>query len=96
MVEIRAGTGGDEAAIWARDLLNVYTKYASSQGWKTELMEARIHEFARMRMRVREHAAACVCASLSLSLSRARHCDDKPVMLECNTRAHSKILRLSI
>lgn len=39
MVEIRAGTGGDEAAIWARDLLGVYTKYALSQGWKTELME---------------------------------------------------------
>jgi len=39
MVEIRACTGGDEAAIWARDLLGVYTKYALSQGWKTELME---------------------------------------------------------
>jgi len=39
MVEIRAGTGGDEAAIWARDLYGVYSKYAQSQGWKTELME---------------------------------------------------------
>ena len=39
MVEIRAGTGGDEASLWARELLNIYTKYAGSQGWKTELME---------------------------------------------------------
>jgi peptide chain release factor 1 len=39
MVEIRAGTGGDEAAIWARDLQNTYTKYAQTQGWKIEIME---------------------------------------------------------
>lgn len=31
MLEIRAGTGGDEAAIWAGDLLGVYRKYASEQ-----------------------------------------------------------------
>ena len=34
MFEIRAGTGGDEAAIWASDLLNMYSRYAQSQGWK--------------------------------------------------------------
>jgi peptide chain release factor 1 len=39
MVEIRAGTGGDEAAIWARELYGIYSKYAESQGWKTEMME---------------------------------------------------------
>jgi len=39
MVEIRAGTGGDEASIWARELYGIYSKYAESQGWKTELME---------------------------------------------------------
>lgn len=39
MVEIRAGTGGDEASIWARDLYGVYSKYAQAMGWKTELME---------------------------------------------------------
>jgi peptide chain release factor 1 len=39
MIEIRAGTGGDEAALWARELLDIYTKYATKQGWKTELME---------------------------------------------------------
>lgn len=38
MFEIRAGTGGDEAAIWASDLLNLYTRYASSQGWQTRVV----------------------------------------------------------
>lgn len=33
MLEIRAGTGGDEAAIWAGDLVKVYQKYAESQSW---------------------------------------------------------------
>jgi peptide chain release factor 1 len=38
-MEIRAGTGGDEAALFAADLLRMYTRYAEAQGWKTELME---------------------------------------------------------
>ena len=38
MLEIRAGTGGDEASIWAGDLLRMYTYYAQSQGWKLHLL----------------------------------------------------------
>ncbi|QIZ77085.1 peptide chain release factor 1 [Ferrimonas lipolytica] len=37
-VEIRAGAGGDEAAIFAGDLLRMYSKYAETKGWKVELM----------------------------------------------------------
>ena len=40
MVEIRAGTGGDEASIFAGDLFRMYTKFFDSQGWKYETMEA--------------------------------------------------------
>jgi len=39
IMEIRAGAGGDEAGLWARDLMQVYDKYAASKGWKTELMD---------------------------------------------------------
>lgn len=39
MVEIRAGTGGDEASIFAGDLYRMYTKFCSSKGWKTELVD---------------------------------------------------------
>jgi len=38
IVEIRAGTGGDEAALFAGDLLKMYTRYAQLQGWKAELL----------------------------------------------------------
>jgi peptide chain release factor 1 len=37
-VEIRAGTGGDESALFAGDLYRMYTRYAATQGWKVEVM----------------------------------------------------------
>jgi peptide chain release factor 1 len=37
-IEIRAGTGGDESALFAGDLLRLYTRYAERVGWKTELI----------------------------------------------------------
>jgi len=36
-LEVRAGTGGDEAALFAADLLRMYTRYAEARGWQTEL-----------------------------------------------------------
>jgi peptide chain release factor 1 len=39
ILEIRAGTGGDEAALFAGDLLRMYQRYADLQGWKVEIME---------------------------------------------------------
>ncbi|HET7106116.1 MAG TPA: peptide chain release factor 1 [Candidatus Acidoferrum sp.] len=40
ILEIRAGTGGDEAGIFAGDLFRMYSRYAESQGWKLEVMES--------------------------------------------------------
>ncbi len=40
MLEIRAGTGGDEAALFAADLFRMYSKYAESQGWRVEIVQA--------------------------------------------------------
>ena len=37
-VEIRAGTGGDESALFAGDLARMYTRYAQGQGWRVEVM----------------------------------------------------------
>ena len=42
IMEIRAGTGGDEAALFAADLFRMYTRYAERQNWKTEILS--IHE----------------------------------------------------
>ncbi|KPC99859.1 Peptide chain release factor 1 [Geobacillus sp. BCO2] len=40
IMEIRAAAGGEEAALFAGDLYRMYTRYAESQGWKTEVIEA--------------------------------------------------------
>jgi peptide chain release factor 1 len=39
VMEIRAGAGGDEAALFARDLYEMYRRYAEGKGWKTEIMD---------------------------------------------------------
>jgi len=39
IVEIRAGTGGDEAGLFASDLFRMYSRYAEKRGWKNELIE---------------------------------------------------------
>ena len=40
ILEVRAGTGGEEAALFAQDLLRMYLRYAERRGWKAEIMDA--------------------------------------------------------
>ncbi len=40
LIELRAGTGGDEAALFAGDLLEMYRRYAETRGWKFEILDA--------------------------------------------------------
>ncbi|UCF64793.1 MAG: PCRF domain-containing protein, partial [bacterium] len=44
VMEIRAGTGGDEAGIFAGDLYRMYQKYCESEGWKSEILDANYAE----------------------------------------------------
>ncbi len=44
IVEIRAGTGGDEAGIFAADLFRMYTRFAESQRWKVEVLDSSENE----------------------------------------------------
>lgn len=48
-LEIRAGTGGDESALFAGDLLRMYLRYAEGQGWKTELVSKNESELGGYR-----------------------------------------------
>lgn len=49
LVEIRAGTGGSEAAIFAADLLRMYQRYAESRGWKIETMDSSPSDIGGLR-----------------------------------------------
>src|SRR3546814_1267194 len=54
-LEIRAGTGGDEAAIFAGDLLRMYSRYAERQGWRVEIESASTGEHGGFREIGRAH-----------------------------------------
>jgi peptide chain release factor 1 len=49
IMEIRAGTGGDEAALFARDLYDMYIRYAEKKKWKAELMDFSTNELGGFR-----------------------------------------------
>ena len=48
-LEVRAGAGGDEAALFAGDLFRMYARYAERQGWRTEILSAREGEHGGYR-----------------------------------------------
>ena len=48
-LEIRAGTGGDEAALFVADLFRMYSRYAETKGWKVEIMSSQSHRHRRFQ-----------------------------------------------
>jgi peptide chain release factor 1 len=66
-LEIRAGTGGDEAAIFAGDLFRMYSKYAEARGWSVEVLSANEGEhggFREIEAQGRIHTSAATVAVL--------------------------------
>ena len=49
IIEIRAGTGGEEAALFASELARMYTHYADARGWKTEELDANLTELGGVK-----------------------------------------------
>ncbi|MBN7785225.1 peptide chain release factor 1 [Ponticoccus gilvus] len=49
MLEIRPGTGGDEAALFASDLARMYQRYAEARGWRWEVVEEQLSELGGVR-----------------------------------------------
>ena len=64
MLEVRAGTGGDEAALFAGDLFRMYQRYAETQGWKVELISASDSEVGGYKEVVASITGAGVFAKL--------------------------------
>jgi peptide chain release factor 1 len=54
MLEIRAGTGGDEASIWAGDLVRMYSRYAESESWKVSLVSESLADMGGFKEAVLE------------------------------------------
>ncbi len=64
MIEIRPGTGGDEAALFAADLLRMYQNYAANQGWKFEIIQQNVTELGGIKEVIAHVQGAGVFARL--------------------------------
>ncbi|EGD59698.1 peptide chain release factor 1 [Novosphingobium nitrogenifigens DSM 19370] len=64
MLEIRAGTGGDEAALFAADLFRMYERYAAEQGWKVEVISANASDIGGFKEVIAHVAGQGVFAKL--------------------------------
>ncbi|WP_118858197.1 peptide chain release factor 1 [Sphingomonas mesophila] len=64
MLEVRAGTGGDEAALFAGDLLRMYQRFAEEQGWRFELISASASDVGGYKEAVASIAGSGVFARL--------------------------------
>lgn len=64
MLEIRAGTGGDEAALFAADLFRMYERYAAEQGWKVEVISMNASDIGGFKEVVANIAGTGVFAKL--------------------------------
>jgi len=64
MLEIRAGTGGDEAALFAADLYRMYERYAAEQGWRVEMISANANDLGGFKEVVANVNGAGVFAKL--------------------------------
>lgn len=64
LIEIRPGTGGDEAALFAGDLLRMYQRYSEARGWKFEVLEESVSELGGIKEAVVRIAGQNVFARL--------------------------------
>ena len=64
LIEIRPGTGGDEAALFAGDLLRMYQRYSEARGWKFEILEESVSELGGIKEAVVRVAGQNVFARL--------------------------------
>ncbi len=64
ILEVRAGTGGDEAALFANDLLRMYQRYAENQGWKIEYISISDSEKGGIKEAVAKISGNCVYSKL--------------------------------
>jgi peptide chain release factor 1 len=87
IVEIRAGTGGSEAAIFAADLYRMYNRYAESAGLKTEDLESSPSELGGLKeviFRVSGESVFRNCAASGASVQRVPARMRKVVFTHCN------------
>lgn len=94
ILELRAGQGGDEAAIWAGDLLDMYRKRAEQSGWKFETLDAAPSEMGGYR-----HAVCTVSGEgvwTQLAHEAGVHCVKRVPATETQGRVHTSTATVAV
>jgi peptide chain release factor 1 len=94
MLEIRAGTGGDEASIWAGDLLRMYSRYADTQGWKVALVSESIAEMGGFKEAVLEIQGVRVYSQLKFEAGV--HRVQRVPVTEAGGRVHTSTATVAV
>jgi peptide chain release factor 1 len=94
MLEIRAGTGGDEAGIWAGDLVRMYSRYAETQKWKVKLVSESLAEMGGFKEAVLEIQGEQVYSQLKFEAGV--HRVQRVPVTEAGGRVHTSTATVAI
>ena len=94
IVEIRAGTGGDEAALFAGDLLKMYTRYCQLQGWKVDLMSLSESDLGGIKEAILDVQGQGVYAKLKFE--SGGHCVQRVPVTEAGGRIHTSAATVAV
>ena len=94
MLEIRAGTGGDEASIWAGDLLRLYSRYAQTQGWQVKLVSESLAEMGGFKEVILEITGDSVYSKLKFEAGV--HRVQRVPVTEAGGRVHTSTATVAV
>lgn len=94
MLEIRAGAGGDEASIWAGDLVRLYSRYAESQGWTVKLLSESAADMGGFKEAILEIAGDRVYSKLKFEAGV--HRVQRVPVTEAGGRVHTSTATVAI
>jgi peptide chain release factor 1 len=94
MLEIRAGTGGDEAGIWAGDLVRLYSRYAEGQGWRVKLVSESLAEAGGFKEAIIEVQGEMVYSKLKFEAGV--HRVQRVPVTEAGGRVHTSTATVAI
>jgi peptide chain release factor 1 len=94
MLEIRAGTGGDEASIWAGDLVRLYSRYAETKGWKVKLLSESTADMGGFKEAILEIAGDRVYSQLKFEAGV--HRVQRVPVTEAGGRVHTSTATVAI
>jgi peptide chain release factor 1 len=94
MLEIRAGTGGDEASIWAGDLLRMYSRYAEGQNWTVKLVSESLADMGGFKEAILEIKGDMVYSKLKFEAGV--HRVQRVPVTEAGGRVHTSTATVAI